>query len=146
MHLEEILEDWERDCERDADATHLADESLKTARLHAKWLRRYIRETLVLRNAENEMAVVRRRRQSWYAGTMTDEELRTAGLRPNPLKLLKTEISEYLAADEEYIRAKTAFDYAEAKVKALDSILRTIAKRGYAIHDAIEWRKFESGG
>jgi hypothetical protein len=76
---------------------------------------------------------------------MDKSELDSRGWEPFALKLLKQDLPIYLDADRDLININLQIGMQEEKVEVLDSILKTIANRGYAIKNYIDWKKFENG-
>ena len=99
MRLEEIQSLWETDV--NIDRTELGDESLRIAKLHSKYYRIFSQERLMLRKMEADYKELYRDKYEWFNGTASQETLEEREWKPNPLKILRTDISMYIEADEE---------------------------------------------
>ena len=104
MKLEEIQELWNKD--RDIDIENLATESIKIPQIHDKYLKIYIDERIRLKGLEFELAKLTKLKTDYYAGNLTEEELDKLGWEQFLTRLIKTEITKYLEADEDIIKIK----------------------------------------
>ena len=66
--------------------------------------------------------------------------------KPFDLKVLRTDVDKYIESDDELIKAKQKKEYLTTVVDYLDKTIRQISNRGFTIKNAIDWRKFTSGG
>lgn len=143
MRLEEIQSLWETDV--NIDRTELGDESLRIAKLHSKYYRIFSQERLMLRKMEAEYKELYRDKYEWFNGTASQETLAAHEWKPNPLKILRTDISMYIEADEQMRTAGLRVEVQREKVEFLESIIKTLVPMGYNIKNAIEWAKFQNG-
>tara|TARA_B100000287_G_scaffold241008_1_gene226525 strand:+ start:835 stop:1272 length:438 start_codon:yes stop_codon:yes gene_type:complete len=143
MKLEEIQELWNRD--RDIDIEELAIESSRIPQIHDKYLKIYIDERIRLKGLEFELAKMVRTKTDYYSGRMAQEDLEKYGWEPFLDKILKTEISSYIDADEDVFKIKRNITVMQEKINYLDSVIKMINNRGFQIKSAIDWIKFKSG-
>jgi len=143
MRLEEIQSLWETDV--NIDRTELGDESLRIAKLHSKYYRIFSQERLMLRKMEADYKELYRDKYEWFNGTASQETLEEREWKPNPLKILRTDISMYIEADEQMRTAGLKVEMQREKVEFLESIIKTLVPMGYNIKNAIEWAKFQNG-
>lgn len=144
MKLEEILENWKNDCK--IDNTDLANESLKSASLHAKYYEMYTRENLLLKKTEHEYRQLLKTKTEYYRGRLSDTELNEYGWPQFEFKLVnKDDWETYLNADKDLINILLRVSLQEEKVNTLQDIIRAIHSRPYIIKNAIEFLKFSSG-
>ena len=143
MKLEEIQQQWERDsC---IDRTELGEESLRIPQLHSKYYQIYSTERSMLRQLEYKMINLKRSKYEWYAGTISEEELKEKNWEPNPLKILRSDIPMYLESDEEIVNLNVKLEFQRDKVEFVESIIKSLPSRGYQIKAAIDWEKFKVG-
>ena len=76
---------------------------------------------------------------------MAQEDLEKYGWEPFLDKILKTEISSYIDADEDIFKIKRNITVMQEKINYLDSVIKMINNRGFQIKSAIDWIKFKSG-
>lgn len=143
MKLEEIQQQWERDAS--IDRTELGEESLRIPLLHSKYYQIYSAERTQMRQLEYRMINLKRSKYEWYAGTISEEELRERGWEPNPLKILRSDIPLYLESDEDIINLNVKLEFQRDKVEFVESIIKSLPARGYQIKAAIDWEKFKVG-
>ena len=122
--------------------TELDLESLKTPQLHNEFLKHLTKFKLMLSRAETEYNVLKKDKWEYYTGKA---DAAVYALKPFDLKILRTDIDKYLDADIDLQKAKQKVDYLETTVDFLDRTIRQIANRGFAIKNAVDWRKFTSG-
>lgn len=143
MRLDEIQAAWEVDSK--IDRTELGDESLRIVKMHAKYYRMFSDERLRLRKAVSDFKELYRDKYEWYNGTLAKETMDEYGWEPNPMKILRSDLSMYLEADKVMREAQMKIDLQQEKVDYLESIIKTLSVLGYNIKNAIEWTKFQNG-
>ena len=143
MKLEDIHNEWSKDSK--IDPLNLSSESLNTPKLHGKYLKILSEERLKLKKMRASRAELILAKSDYYTGRMDKSELDSRGWEPFSLKLLKQDLPIYLEADRDMININLQIGMQEEKVDVLDSILKTIATRGYSIKNYIDWKKFENG-
>ena len=117
-------------------------ESLKTPKLHNKYMKHLTKFKLMLSRAETEYSVLKKDKWEYYTGKA---DAAVYAQKPFDLKILRTDIDKYLEADEDLQKAKQKVDYLSTTVDFLDRTIRLISNRGFTIKNAIDWRKFTSG-
>ena len=143
MKLEEIQELWNRD--RDIDITDLGVESVRIPQIHDKYLKIYIDERIRLKGLQFDLNKLVKLKTDYYAGNLTEEELEKLGWEQFLTRLIKTEITKYLEADEDIIKMKKNIVLMEEKIHYLDSIIKMVSNRGFQIKSAIDWIKYNDG-
>lgn len=143
MKLDEILEWWSTDC--NVDRTELGDESLKIPKLHAKYLRVFTEERLLLRKMEEERKELVKLKHDYYRGILPEEDLKANGWEPFRLSIIKSDVPMHLEADQDIIKFNLRIAVQQEKVDTLESIIKSISNRGYLIKAAIDYEKFKVG-
>ena len=143
MKLEENQELWNRD--RDIDIADLGIESVRIPQIHDKYLKIYIDERIRLKGLQFELTKLPRLKTDYYAGNLTEEELEKLGWEQFLTRLIKTEITKYLEADEDIIKIKRNIVLMEEKIHYLDAIIKMVMNRGFQIKSAIDWIKYKDG-
>lgn len=143
MTLEDIFELWSKDC--DIDRTELGEESLKISQLHAKYFKIFSTERLSLRKLESDLKILKKYKHEWYAGSLDYDDMNELGWEPNPLKILRADIPQYIEADKDYIELTLKISYQKEKVDFLEQAIRSLNSRGFNIKSAVEWEKFKVG-
>ncbi len=144
MTLEEINEMWAQDAK--IDETNLGSESLKIPQLHNKYYTLYSKEALRLRKYKGDLKELEFAKYEYYTGTMSEEDLKEKGWKPNPLKILRTDVNKYIEADRDIINLSLKIDYHMQMANYLEDIIRQINSRNFMIKSAIDWAKFQAGG
>jgi len=117
-------------------------ESLKTPQLHNKYLKFLTKFKLLLTRAEDEYRTIKLTKWEYYTGK-ADPQVYVN--KPFNLKILKTDIQQYIDADLEVQKGNQKVKYLETVVDFLDRSLRQINNRTFTIKNAIDWKKFTSG-
>ena len=141
MNLEEIQDLVEKDLK--IDDTELDIESLKTPQLHNKYLKLLSKFNLLLKKADSDYAILHRNKWEYYMGKSDPIVYKE---KPFDLKILRTDVDKYLLSDEEIIKHSQKISYLQTIVNHLEQVLRQINNRTFQIKNAIEWKKFVSGG
>lgn len=143
MTLEEIYDMFEKDAK--FDRTELGDESLKIARLHAKYFRLFSEERLRLKAQERKYKELYKVKYEYYMGTLSEEEYKRRGWEPNPLRILKSDVPMYIDSDNDLGEIDMKIEYQKEKINALEGIIKHLSARGFQIKAAIDWEKFKAG-
>lgn len=143
MTLDEIFEQWGKDAK--IDRLELGNAALDIPKLHHKYYRMLSNERLLLRKQEADQATLLHNKKSWIAGELTSEELNALGWKVHLKKILKTDLEDYLKADQDCINHTLRMAMQREKIEVLDSIIKTIINRSFQISNAINFEKFRAG-
>ena len=140
MDLEQLQDLAEKELK--INDTELDLESLKTPQLHNKFMKHLTKFKLLLSKSQIEYYTLRKEKWEYYTGKAPQQ---VYAEKPFNLKILKTDIDKYLDADPELVKYKQKVEYIQTVIDFLDRTIKQIAKRGFQIKNAIDWRKFTSG-
>jgi hypothetical protein len=128
------------------DKSHLDDHSLETSILHAKYLRLYSNQKLLLQKLQNDFIQLKSKKRAWVLGEMNKQVLDAEGWKPW-LKTtpLKNQVDEILEADEDCMMLKSKVFLQSEKVGALENIIKLLNNRTYQISTAVNFMKFQNG-
>lgn len=142
--LEQINELWKEDCK--VDMKDLDTASLHTAVLHQKYLEMYVKYKSKICKFNNDMYALRRDKQKYYRGEMSQDELKERGWNQwLHNKVLKGEMDEVLGADPDIAQLKVKLEYYTLIVETIDRIMTSLKGRVWEIKNAIDYMKFKSG-
>ena len=141
MNLEEIQQQAEKDLK--LDDTELDIESLKTPELHNKYLKLLSKFSLLLKKADSDYAVLHKDKWENYTGKADSKVYME---KPFDLKILRADVDKYLLSDSEIILLSQKIEYLRTVVNHIEQVLKQINNRTFQIKNAIEWKKFTSGG
>ena len=142
MNLSEIQDQVKRDLK--INDLELDIESLRIPSLDIKYLQFLTENSLKLKKANGELAVLKRNKWIYYTGKASEDVYKEKGDFPLKLKT-KDEERTFIEADEDIQKKKTEVEYYETVVDYLQEIVKQIGQRNFQIKNAIEWRKFEAG-
>lgn len=140
MKLEEILQEMEKDSEIEKD--RLDHESLKTPKLHSKWLKIYSGEKRVLNQLKTQLVQLTKEKEEYYGGKSDASVYRE---KPFHLKLLKGDIPKYISSDPDIVKITSAIDVQDEKVYIIQEYIKQINQRGYSIKAALDFMRWTSG-
>ena len=140
MNLEELKLQVQNDLR--VNDEHLDTESLKNQEIKAKYLEHKSRFELLLFKAKGDYKRLYREKWEYYGGKA---DAKIYATKPFDLKVLKTDLSVYISADEEIINAENKIGYLETVVDYIKGVIKSVDNRGWDIKNAIEWKKFEAG-
>lgn len=147
MSLNDILESWKKDSVIDDSA--LDEDTVKTSKLHAKYLEIYSLSKLQLRKKEFDLEKIKKDKWLYYTGKMTKSDMDARGWAYDPFqgmsKPLKSEMSMYYETDDDLVKVKAGIDYQKSIIDTLEEIMNNIRWRHSHIKNIIEFRKFTSG-
>lgn len=144
MDIEQIKADWKEDCK--IDETQIVSASINTPMLHAKYVSILVDTKIRLSKMNNEYNTIKRKKQKYFKGEMSREELAENGWDQYQYnKPLKGELEELLLADPDVIKYKFRIDYLLAMVSLLESIMDAIKGRNFIIKNVLTWNQYLSG-
>ena len=140
MNLDELKMQSPKDLHIDDE--HLDTESLKNQEIKAKYLDHKSRYELLLFKAKGDYKRLYREKWEYYGGKA---DAKIYATKPFDLKVLKTDLAVYIAADEDIINAENKIGYLEVVVDYIKGVIKSIDNRGWDIKTAMDWQKFEAG-
>mgnify|MGYP000276315056 CR=1 FL=1 len=143
MRIEEIVQEWSKDCE--IDVTNVSVESAEIAKMHNKYYQMYMQESMRLRKLKTDYKQLLKLKTEYYRGELTMEELRERDWEPQPLKILKQDIPLYIDSDQQMIDTSLKIGMQEEKVNYLENIIKMISNRGFQIKTIMDWERFRTG-
>ena len=109
MTLDELQAQAEKDLKM--DDLELADESLKSASLHQKYLNIYNNFRQLKLMNEGTYNVLKRKKWEYYTGKIDEETLKQKGWEPFDHKILRNDISVYMNGDDDLCLRKEKMAY-----------------------------------
>jgi hypothetical protein len=147
MTLDDILMMWKKDSV--IDDVCLDEETLKTSKLHAKYLELFSLSKLQLKKKEMELEATKKDKWLYYNGKMTKDDMDKRSWKYDPFdgmtKPLKSDMDMYYSTDDDLVRIKAQIDYQKTIIDALEEIMGQIRWRHQHIRNILEFKKFTSG-
>lgn len=143
MKIEDIKENWDKDSE--IDITNISSESANIPKIHNKYFNIYMKESLVLKKMRNDYKIFKHLKERYYRGELSQTELQENNWKPQPIKILKQDISTYVDADKELLDLDIKIEIQTQKVQYLDSIIKMINNRGYQLKTIVDFERFKAG-
>lgn len=144
MTLDEIQINWELDC--DIDTNHLDTESVKTAKLHSKYIKLLVDAKLRISKLRTEYQEIKKLKFRYYRGELTRQELTDLNWEQwQYTKPIKNEMEQLLDGDSDITKIKMKIEYIDTMIYLLESILKSIADRTWSIRNSITFKQFLAG-
>tara|TARA_Y100000593_G_scaffold93736_1_gene189799 strand:+ start:364 stop:807 length:444 start_codon:yes stop_codon:yes gene_type:complete len=146
MNLEELRNEWAKDCE--IDDIELDKSSLEVPKLHAKYQEYLTDNLLVLKNIEFQYNSLLKNKWLWYNGKMSEEQIKELGWEDDPfdgLKVMKNDMQVWYNADTDLQKLNGKMEYQKIVINFLKECMQNITWRHQTIKNTIDWRKFMAG-
>jgi hypothetical protein len=147
INLEQILEMWKTDAV--IDDVCLDDETIKSSKLHAKYLELFSMAKLMLKKKEMEQESMKKDKWLYYNGKMSQEDMDSRKWKYDPFdgmtKPLKSDMDMYYSTDEDMVRIKAQIDYQKTIIDTLEEIMGNIRWRHTHVKNILDFKKFTSG-
>ena len=143
MKLEDIHDMWDRDSK--INPSELDIEALKVSELHAKYLKVFHKERLILLKLEKDLQVLKRDKYEFYTQGPSEEHLKRGWEYPG-VRILKNEANIYLDSDHDIIDLSLRIAYQKEKIDLIENIIRSLNSRNFQIKHAIDFLKWSQGG
>ena len=124
------------------DDEDLHQQSYKNQIIKPKWLDYKSKYKLMMFQCKSEHKRLYREKWEYYGGK---SDAKVYAAKPFDLKVLKTDLSVYISADEDIMNAENKIGYLETVVDYIKGVIKSVDNRGWDIKNAIEWKKFEAG-
>ena len=147
INLEQILEMWKKDSV--IDDVCLDDETIKSSKLHAKYLELFSMAKLMLKKKEMEQESMKKDKWLYYNGKMSQEDMDKRKWKYDPFdgmtKPLKSDMDMYYSTDEDMVRIRAQIDYQKTIIDTLEEIMGNIRWRHTHVKNILDFKKFTSG-
>jgi hypothetical protein len=141
--LEEIQAMWEKDS--DLDRSQLGVEALVGPKLHHKYWKLFSAERMRLKRDSAALKKFAHKKFVFYSQGPTRETEALGWKLPPCGKILKGEAREYVDCDDDVVALTLAVAEQAEKVEFLESIIKNLKERGFAVKNAMDWEKFLNG-
>lgn len=143
--LDEIIEEWNKDAI--IDGLNLAEESINTSKLHAKYLAKRTKYNLKSKALSFEYKDRKIWKQQYFRGEFNNPtDLKTYNIPAFKGPFTKIDVDQFVELDKELneiLMKKAIYDEA---VEFINMVLQELKQRTYSIGNAIKWNIFTSGG
>jgi len=147
MDLNNILIMWKKDAV--IDDICLDEETIKSSKLHAKYLELFSMAKLMLKKKEMEHGSTKKDKWLYYTGKMTKDDMDGRGWKYDPFdgmsKPMKSDMDMYYSTDEDLVKIKAQIDYQKTIIETLEEIMSNIRWRHTHIKNILDFKKFTSG-
>ena len=142
--IEDIMKYWDADSV--IDSTEPGKELIKVPTLYNKYLKILVKHKLAVKRINFEYSKMRRLKEEYYNGSLSQEELEENGWEPFLLNIkTKMGVEKYLESDKDLIRILEKKIHHDEAVFICESILQELKSRTYQLKDYISWERFIGG-
>jgi len=124
------------------DRYKLAEESLRTPVILARYLDIYRGEKQTLHQLTGKMNILKKEKRLYYSGKADPAVYEE---KPFDLRILKQELDLYIEYDEDVINLTYKISMQKEKCFYLEKVIKGIEQREFSVKNAITVIKFESG-
>ena len=143
MTLDALHAEWAADQALDFSAP---DKILRQIPLlHGKWWQFYTHERQRFLALKQDYDTLKRQKFEWYLGRMDEEERKTLGWHPQPVRIVRQEVDAYLNTDTDLLPLAGKVEVQELKLKFVEDCIKHINNRGYLIRSYIDYLRFSQG-
>jgi hypothetical protein len=147
INLDDILQMWKKDAV--LDDICLDEETIKSSKLHAKYLELFSMAKLMLKKKEMEFDSMKKDKWLYYNAKMSKEDMDKRRWKYDPFdgmtKPLKSDMDMYYTTDEDLVRIKAQIDYQKTIIDTLEEIMGNIRWRHTHVKNILDFKKFTSG-
>ena len=144
ISISEITKEWKKDSF--IDKKKIAEESIRAASLHSKYLEEMMFHKNKLLKLESDYAIMRKLRIRYYNGALTQEELIDNNwVQYQGKRLLKSDMNDYLAGDSYLTDISNKITYEKNAIYALEQILKFVHNWTFQTGGYTDQMKFEAG-
>ncbi|MDR3503091.1 MAG: recombination mediator protein UvsY [Legionella sp.] len=143
MKFEEIISNWNEDCE--IDRTDLANASLGIAKLHSKYYQIYLQEKGRLFQLDTEYKKLECEKYIFYTEGHTEETRKKGWELPPRGAIIKSEVQRYLDCDPDIVTKSKQIGIVKDKTDFLKEIIQNINNRSFHIKNAISYMQWSQG-
>ena len=146
MTLDELKEEWKKDCE--VDDIELDKSSLELPKLHAKYSEYLTVAVVRHKNLQLKYSMLLKDKWLWFNGKMDEETIKEKGWSDDPfdgLKIMKNDMQIFFNADKDLQKLNAQTEYQQIQIDFLKRCMENITWRHQTIKNTIEWRKFMAG-
>lgn len=113
--------------------------------LHGKWWQFYTHEKQRYVSLKQDYDTLKRQKFEWYLGRMNEEERKALNWQPQPVRIVRQEVPEYLNTDTDLLPLAGKVEVQELKLKFIEDCIKHINNRGYLIRSYIDYLRFSQG-
>lgn len=143
MKLIDLMNEWKTDSK--FDLLNIEKELSRVPELHEKYLNIMVESSILMKNLQRQFYSLRKDKRLYYSGAMDIEEIKERGWDQIDRMILKSNIEDYLLADEDLNKISSKIDIQNEIVEYCKLVLKEISTRTWQIRSLIDYRKYQAG-
>jgi hypothetical protein len=143
MNIHDIRNEVEKDIK--IDKTNLDYEATVIPQQHNKYLCMLTDEKLIYSKYISELNVLKRNKWLYYSGKISEEQLSELGWEPFELAILRQDLDKFIDSDKDVIEMNLKITLQKEKIDYLESVIKAVSNKMWAVRAAIDWIKFTQG-
>lgn len=140
MDLEKLIEEAKVDLKY--DKVNLSDSIHVISSLISKWIDYHVREKKVVFGLEKVLNELKTKKWLYYSGKSSAE---TYKKNPFGLKLLKTDVPQFIDSDPEIQKVREELNIQNEKLFVIDEVIKGLKSRSFEINSIIRWNEYLQG-
>jgi len=143
VNIEDLMKEWATDSYIDSSAMEI--ETLKTPKLHSKYLNIMSFHKHIIHKLDAEYKIKKGIKEDYYAGRLSEEELKEHGFEPMQFVLSEPKIARKIESDKELIQILLKKTAHNEIVLFCESVLKSLHSRTYDLGNYIKYQQLILG-
>lgn len=140
MELEFLIEEAKNDLKY--DKVNLSDSIHNIGNLISKWIEYHVQEKKIVFKLEKLLNELKTKKWLYYSGKSNPE---TYKKNPFGLKLLKTDVPQFIDSDPEILKIREELNIQNEKLFVIDEVVKGLKSRSFEINSIIRWNEYLQG-
>jgi hypothetical protein len=143
VSIDTLMKEWTSDSY--IDATSMEKEILKISHLHGKYLNIMSYHRHVIRKLEAEYKIKKGLKEDYYAGRLSEEELKEHGWEPMQFVLSDPKVARKIETDKELINLLLKKVAHEEIVSYCETVLKSLHNRTWDLGNYVKYQQLTLG-
>lgn len=145
MKFGAIKDEWKKD--QEIDPTNVGNAALETVKITTKYLDILSKEKFRLKKMKEDHRQLEHDTREYFMKRDTKEVRERLGKTEGFAgKILKSEVRDFVDVENSVVDSRLLISAQEEKIDYLNSIIKLLNERNWAIKHYIDWQKFKNGG
>lgn len=140
MNLDELISEAKNDLRY--DKVNISDSIHNISGLISKWIEYHVNEKKIIFKLEKVLNELKTKKWLYYSGKSSAE---TYKKNPFGLKLLKTDVPQFIDSDPEIQKVREELNIQNEKLFVIDEVVKELKSRSFEINSIIRWNEYLQG-
>ena len=143
VNIDALMKEWSEDTI--IDSTSMEKELLKISHLHGKYLNIMSYHRHMIRQLEADYKIIKGLKEDYYAGRLSEEELKEHGWDPMQFVLSDPKIARKLESDKELINMLLKKVAHEEIVSYCENVMKSLNSRTWDLGNFVKYQQLTLG-